>query len=239
MAEAKVQRPSVTCKVCGAAFEKRTRGPSRYCGAACRRSVEADKEKMRNAAAGKVCPGVRIDCRRCGVGTEATGPAQRYCAQCKRGADAERYARYRAAHPEKVRAVQQANDKKRRAQPERKAMIALCGRRRRQTPRGRLDHRISQLVRNGLGTGKNGRTWESLVGYSLTDLYVHLERQFTKGMGWHNTGKWEVDHILPRCMFKYESSDDPDFRACWALTNLRPLWAEVNRAKSGQRLHLI
>lgn len=215
------------------------RGPSRYCGAACRRSVEREREKSKNVVAGKVCPGGTIDCQRCGDVTAATGPGQKYCPPCKKMADAERYARYRAAHPERVRDVQRAHDKARAARPERKALAYRCDRRRKQTPRGRLDHRMSQLVRNGLGAVKGGRTWESLVGYSLTDLYAHLERQFTKGMGWHNMGEWHIDHIVPRCSFSYETPNDPEFRACWALTNLRPLWAKANRAKSGQRLHLI
>lgn len=77
------------------------------------------------------------------------------------------------------------------------------------------------------------------MGYTRAELAVHLERQFVKGMGWHNMGEWEVDHIVPRCAFKFESADDPSFKACWAITNLRPLWSLENRAKSGNRLHLV
>lgn len=197
------------------------------------------KERAGRLAAGRVCPGSGVVCQRCGALTEAKGPGQKYCSECRKASEAEKYARYRAAHPEKVRATQKALDAIRSKRPERKAMAYRCCLRRRQAPRGRLDHRMSQMVRNGLGSSKGGRTWKVLVGYALDDLYRHLERQFTKGMGWHNMGQWEVDHIVPRCTFIYETPDDPEFRACWALTNLRPLWAEANRAKSGQRLHLI
>ncbi|MEQ1901858.1 MAG: hypothetical protein ABL866_14140 [Devosia sp.] len=98
---------------------------------------------------------------------------------------------------------------------------------------------MSQLVRAGLGAQKGGRTWESLVGYSVRDLAKHLERQFLPGMTWQNMGDWEIDHIVPRATFSYRSVDDPDFRACWAMNNLRPLWADQNRSKSAKRLFLI
>lgn len=87
--------------------------------------------------------------------------------------------------------------------------------------------------------GKRRRPWESLVGYTCADLKAHLERQFTKGMKWSNFGKWHVDHIVPRSSFCFESASDPEFRACWALTNLRPLWAPDNLSKHKRRTHLL
>jgi hypothetical protein len=98
---------------------------------------------------------------------------------------------------------------------------------------------MGQLVRNGLNGTKDGRTWESLVGYSLRELLDHLERQFLRGMGWHNIDQWHVDHILPRAMFEYQAPDDEAFKACWALNNLRPLWSGENMSKGAKRLHLI
>ncbi|KQX35334.1 hypothetical protein ASD04_14945 [Devosia sp. Root436] len=98
---------------------------------------------------------------------------------------------------------------------------------------------MGQLVRNGLAGVKGGRAWEALVGYSISDLMAHLERQFLPGMSWANIGDWHVDHILPRAMFTYSSEQDPDFRACWALTNLRPLWSEANLEKGAKRVFLL
>lgn len=106
-------------------------------------------------------------------------------------------------------------------------------------PSVRLHNSISVLVRRSLRKGKAGRRWETLVGYSLADLISHLERQFLPGMAWCNLGKWHVDHILPRSMFDFNAADDPEFKACWALTNLRPLWRPDNLAKGSKRLHLI
>lgn len=100
-------------------------------------------------------------------------------------------------------------------------------------PRFRLDHRMARAVRGSLQNagGKRGRTWESLVGYTLDDLRQHLESKFTDGMTWGNMGKWHIDHIRPKSSFNYTSAEDADFRECWALDNLQPLWAHDNQVK--------
>ena len=85
-----------------------------------------------------------------------------------------------------------------------------------------------------LKTQKNGRKWESLVEYTLEDLMQHLEKQFQPGMTWENYGEWHLDHIQPRAAHCYEDSDDPDFKRCWALENLQPLWASENKIKSAK-----
>lgn len=104
-------------------------------------------------------------------------------------------------------------------------------------------HRISMFVAASLrkvGAQKQGRGFEKILGYSVADLKRHLERQFTPGMAWDNYGKvWEVDHILPLSGFTYSSADDPDFRAAWSLTNLRPLSCAENRSKGARRTVLI
>jgi hypothetical protein len=62
-------------------------------------------------------------------------------------------------------------------------------------------------------------------------------------MTWENYGKgpgrWHIDHIVPRTAFNFQSADDPAFRACWAITNLRPLWSAENIRKHAKRTHLI
>jgi hypothetical protein len=51
--------------------------------------------------------------------------------------------------------------------------------------------------------------------------------------------QWHIDHIIPKSAFAYESPDDPEFKACWTLTNLRPLWKKANQDKKAKRTHLI
>lgn len=51
-------------------------------------------------------------------------------------------------------------------------------------------------------------------------------------MSWDNYGTyWELDHIIPRFKFYYESYDDEQFKQCWALSNLRPLTIKENRER--------
>lgn len=106
-------------------------------------------------------------------------------------------------------------------------------------PKFRLKQAISAYLYWCLKGGKRGRRAEDILGFSIDELRCHLERQFTSGMTWDNYGQWHVDHILPVASFSFATPDDPGFRACWALTNLRPLWAKDNIRKSDNRLHLI
>jgi hypothetical protein len=57
-------------------------------------------------------------------------------------------------------------------------------------------------------------------------------------MTWENRDRWQIDHIIPLSSFKYESAEDPEFKAAWALTNLRPLWTPLNYEKRAKRTHL-
>jgi hypothetical protein len=71
-----------------------------------------------------------------------------------------------------------------------------------------------------------------LLGYSISDLMAHLEKQFSDGMSWSNYGAWHIDHRKPVCSFEFESKNDKQFLECWKLDNLRPLWAKDNLIKS-------
>lgn len=77
------------------------------------------------------------------------------------------------------------------------------------------------------------------MGWTMADLRSHLERQFHKGMSWDNYGKWQIDHITPVSSFKVASVYDDEFRACWALSNLRPLLAGDNASKRDRRTLLL
>ena len=51
-------------------------------------------------------------------------------------------------------------------------------------------------------------------------------------------GEIHIDHIVPVAAFSITSLDCDDFKRCWSLSNLRPLWAADNRAK-GSKLEVI
>ena len=101
-------------------------------------------------------------------------------------------------------------------------------------PQNRLSHCISKQIWDALGKKKHSRHWERLVGYTNKQLMAHLESQFTDGMTWENYGKWHIDHIIPISFFQYISTEDVEFKMCWRLENLQPLWAKDNLRKSNK-----
>lgn len=141
----------------------------------------------------------------------------------------------RVAYPEKARAYklrwQAKNPEKHRAYRQR------VERERRQDIRYLLNENIRGRIKEKMG--RLGKSTDAILGYSMDELKLHLERQFLKGMGWHNRHLWHIDHIVPLREFAYTSIDDPQLRAAWALTNLRPVWAKANMAKGGRRTHLL
>jgi len=163
----------------------------------------------------------------------------------------ERAARHKEAKPdarrlsaarynEKNRAAINEKARQRSQTEERKAYVAeWCRRKNATDPKHNLDRRMKGAVRRHLREGKQGRAWKALVGYSLEELHRHIELQFLPGMTWANMSAWHVDHVLPLASFNYESASDPEFRAAWALTNLRPLWSVENLQKGAKRVLLL
>ena len=89
-------------------------------------------------------------------------------------------------------------------------------------------------MNRSLKSGKNNNHWEELVDYTLNDLKLHLEGLFTDGMSWGNYGRWHIDHIRPVSSFNIKSFNCEDFKLCWSLENLQPLWAIDNFNKSNK-----
>lgn len=77
------------------------------------------------------------------------------------------------------------------------------------------------------------------LGYTTQQLKAHIERQFTKHMTWQAfaEGKIHIDHIRPLSAF--DLSDPEQFRAAFALHNMRPLWARANLKKGARVEHLL
>ena len=73
-----------------------------------------------------------------------------------------------------------------------------------------------------------------MLGYSPKELKEHLESQFTDGMSWDNMSEWHIDHIRPVSSFNFTTTECEDFKKCWALENLQPLWAADNLAKNNK-----
>jgi hypothetical protein len=100
-------------------------------------------------------------------------------------------------------------------------------------PTYHLNRSMGRAICDSLKGHKSRKHWEDLVGYTVAELEQHLESQFQPGMDWnnHTVKGWHIDHIIPESSYHFESYDDPQFRECWSLSNLRPLWAEANFSK--------
>lgn len=124
--------------------------------------------------------------------------------------------RWHAQNPEKVR----------------EAVRKSC-RKMRSTPRGHLSSSISRGIAYSISKGtKGGNRWEALVGYTVDQLKIHLEKQFIDGMSWDNYGPvWHIDHKIPISAFNFKAPEDIDFKKCWSLKNLQPMWAFDNMSK--------
>ena len=105
------------------------------------------------------------------------------------------------------------------------------------SPKDRLNHSIRNAIRISLNGNKNGRHWESIVGYTLTQLINRLEKQFTENMAWDNYGKdgWWIDHKIPISAFNFTKPEHTDFKKAWALKNLQPMWG-IENIKKGANL---
>jgi len=143
-----------------------------------------------------------------------------------------RYQRkWRQDNPEKVNAHQRKHYHKyidiQRSRLRQKYQISA------QSEQFRLHNNIRSQIRHSL-KGLPIHKWEKLVGYDCQELKAHLEKLFQTGMNWDNYGEWHIDHIRPFSSFKFNNVEDAQFKECWILSNLQPLWAKENQRKAAK-----
>jgi hypothetical protein len=129
---------------------------------------------------------------------------------------------YYAEHKTEIIAYQKVNYKKRlKTDPIFKLRVAI---------RRRL---------NNVGICKKFRPdYEELVGCTLDELKIYLEKQFypnsetAEQMGWHNhtTNGWHIDHIEP--LIKFDLLDQEQLKKACHYTNLQPLWKKDHLCKT-------
>lgn len=220
---------AVPCSACGAPVFGKTRH-KKFCAdcMSVRRAEQLRRiaETARRKRGVPQVKGTVINCAECGCEVTLNRRADtKYCRPCYLKANG-----------------MQARDRSRArfaSETGRKHAYAYQRERRISDPKWALDRRMSCYMANVLNGKKAGRRWQDLVGYTVDDLIRHLERQFLPGMTWENRSEWHVDHIVPLASFSFTSPDDEEFKAAWALTNLRPLWARENVRKSATRLFLV
>jgi len=121
-------------------------------------------------------------------------------------------------------------------------------------PSYKLRNNISGIIREALkrqSSSKYGKSIFQYLPYTIVQLRKHLESLFEPGMTWNNYGKycakswddnniltwkWNIDHIIPQADLLYSSMEDENFKKCWSLENLRPLWAKQNLIEGATRM---
>lgn len=74
---------------------------------------------------------------------------------------------------------------------------------------------------------------EEVLGCSFEEFMSHMCSLFQDGMTIDNYGEWQVDHIVPLSTAK---TKEDVIKLCH-YTNLQPLWASDNRAKSNKLVY--
>jgi hypothetical protein len=244
----------IRCEVCEAEVPAQ-RATKRYCdpcGVIVRRQRQRRYEKRVYDAAriGKPRLGDAIKCESCSAEITRSAPLKRYCTSCIRKINSDRVkvasraARGVALDGSKVcgfcsrQFVDRTTGRRKYCGECSKnaASILASRRRRRRDPGFAAMFNMKCAIRKKLQLGRGGKRWHEVLGYTARDLKAHLERQFGPGMSWENYGpSWHIDHIVPLSSFRPSSVDDPEFKAAFALTNLRPLSAEANMQKHKRR----
>jgi len=98
------------------------------------------------------------------------------------------------------------------------------------TPKNKLNRNISSAIRRSLKSKKPGH-WEEVVGFKYSELIKRIEPLLLEGMSMENYGAWHIDHIIPVSAHNFQTPEDIDFKKCWSLKNLQPMWAIDNFKK--------
>jgi hypothetical protein len=99
-----------------------------------------------------------------------------------------------------------------------------------------IEYKLTRSMRGMMWYSLSGRkngSWKKYVDYTIDQLKTHLEKLFKLGMTWENYGRggWNIDHIIPIKAFNFTAPSDTDFKKCWSLNNLQPLWEIENIIK--------
>lgn len=104
-----------------------------------------------------------------------------------------------------------------------------------------LQYKLECILRARLlialkGRQKRDRTLD-LIGCTIPELKIYLEKQFKKGMTWENWKYkgWHIDHIKP--ISKFDLSNKQEIYKACHYTNLQPMWSLDNH-KKGNKLIL-
>jgi len=141
--------------------------------------------------------------------------------RAKRLADPDRFKQYQGKWLSKN--AEALNEKKRRRAAE--------------DPVYAFTRRARCLIRGAIARAgfKKAKKTEQLLGCTIEQFRLQIERQFLPGMGWHNMHLWHIDHIVPVS----SATSIEEAEALNMAGNLRPFWGSDNKKKSAKQTHLL
>jgi hypothetical protein len=101
-------------------------------------------------------------------------------------------------------------------------------------PHFKLKQQLSHRLYLALKSNVKSKRTKDLLGCTIEELWIHLEKSFKPGMTRENYGKWHVDHIIPCSNFDLSKPEEQT--KCFHYTNLQALWAHENLSKSNKIL---
>jgi hypothetical protein len=98
----------------------------------------------------------------------------------------------------------------------------------------RLALDIRRRINTALKYNYKSSSTEVLLGATIAEVKIHLEKQFKPGMSWdnHTHRGWHIDHIVP--VSSFDLSRDEEQKKAFHYTNLQPLFAIDNLKKSNR-----
>jgi len=174
-------------------------------------------------------------CFMCNIGYKDVN-GKRKCAACKKWLDIDQYHKGKNAC-KSCRLEYQRSEKGKKEQQKRNRKWERSEKGITFYKKNKISRRISASIRESLnGHSKNNIHWEELVGYTFNEFKMHMESLFVDGMTWKNHGNdgWHIDHIRPVSSFDITSYNCDDFKKCWSLNNLQPLWSVDNIRKGNK-----
>lgn len=113
-----------------------------------------------------------------------------------------------------------------------KRCVAYNARRIKIDPAFKLINRCRIRLYHAVKGYRDEQSLTELLGCSAERFRLYIESLWGPGMTWKNYGLkgWHLDHKIPCC--KFDFSDPEQVKKCFHFTNLQPLWAKDNLAKS-------
>jgi hypothetical protein len=100
-----------------------------------------------------------------------------------------------------------------------------------------IEFKIKTTLRNMLNNKLKSQNEDkinssiNLLGCSIEEFKLHLEKQFLPEMTWENHGNvWEIDHIKPCSLFNLVELKQQ--QECFHYTNMQPLFKTTQIAES-------